>query len=277
MLGHDVVAELHRRSLPVLPLTRAQCDVTDAAQCESAIVGIGANVVINCTAYTNVNGAESEADAAMAINAYGAENLAAACRRAGARLIHVSTDYVYDGTKSEPYEATDQTNPLNSYGRSKLAGEHRIAAVLPADCWAVVRTAWLYGAQGNNFVKTMLRLGREGKDLNVINDQVGSPTYTVDLATTLVELALRNASGIIHATGSGECTWYEFAEEIFRLSGVKPASLKPCSSVEFPTPAVRPANSRLSPGSLVAAGVPRLPHWKDALERYLAETGELKP
>lgn len=276
MLGHDVVKELRRRGLAVVEFDRSRCDVTNADLCWKAIQSSAADVVINCAAYTNVNGAETETDLTMAVNSEGAANVAAACAATGARMIHVSTDYVFDGTKNGAYDAADATNPLNMYGRSKLAGEQRVAETLPEAQWAVVRTSWLYGANGPNFVKTMLNLARQGKDLKVINDQVGAPTYTVDLASALVDLAMTGASGIIHGTATGECTWYEFAREIFQMSGITPASLMPCVTADYPTPAVRPLNSRLSPASLLKFGVSALPHWQDGLKRYLEETGELQ-
>lgn len=276
MLGQDVVKELRRRGMDVVALDRTRCDITDAELCSKALQASAANIVLNCAAYTNVNGAETETDLAMAVNSDGAGNVAAACAQIGAKLIHVSTDYVFDGTKAGFYEITDATNPLNTYGRSKLAGEQHIADTLPEAQWAVVRTSWLYGADGPNFVKTMLNLARQGKDLKVINDQVGAPTYTVDLARALVDLALAGAYGTVHCTAAGECTWFEFAREIFRLSGITPGSMAPCATEDFPTPAARPLNSRLSPAALLSFGVPVLPHWKDGLKRYLEETGELK-
>lgn len=275
MLGTDVVKQLQRRNLPHQAFDRASFDLISPDSCRQALQQCRPAVVINCAAYTDVNRAESEEEQAMAINAIGAGNLAAACAEVGAACIYVSTDYVFDGKKPEPYLPSDPTNPVNAYGRSKLAGEIAVAAALPPTAWAIARTSWLYGASGPNFVKTMLRLARDGKDLKIIHDQVGAPTYTVDLAPALVELAVRRVHGIVHVTGSGACSWFEFAEEIFSKAGVQPPSLVPCGTAEFPTPAKRPANSRLSPDSLIKAGIQPLPHWADALHRYLQETGEV--
>lgn len=275
MLGTDVVVELERRGVAHRGFARAQCDVTSFETCRDALLDCRPSVVINCAAYTDVNRAEAEEIVAMAVNRTGASNVARACADVEAACIYVSTDYVFDGTKTEPYETTDRTNPVNAYGRTKLAGELVVSAVLPADKWTIARTSWLYGANGPNFVKTMLRLAREGKDLKIINDQKGAPTYTVDLAHALVDLAVEKTHGIVHVTNGGACTWFEFAQEIFRLSGVHPPSLAACATAEFPTPARRPANSRLSAKSLVDRQLTPLPPWQDALRRYLTDTGDL--
>jgi dTDP-4-dehydrorhamnose reductase len=276
MLGHDVVRELERRGVRYRAYDRAACDVASPESCEKLFAAEQFGAVVNCAAYTDVNRAESEEELATQINGIGAGNLAAACATAGARLIHVSTDYVFNGEKVGPYQVSDVTAPLNAYGRSKLAGEIAIARHLPEDQFCIARTSWLYGANGPNFVKTMLRLAGEGKVLKIINDQTGAPTYTVDLARALVDLALTpSACGIVHVTNSGECTWYEFARAIFEESGVTPGSILPCDTEDFPTPARRPANSRLSADRLLEFGISPLPAWRDGLRRYLQETGEL--
>ncbi len=280
MLGRDVVAECERRDLGCGALDRAGCDLTSFEACDRAVsVAVaehGRVTVINCGAYTDVNRAESEEGIATLINGEGVRNLARACVRGGARLVHVSTDYVFNGKKAGAYEVTDGVDPLNAYGRSKLAGEVGIQEEMAGGGWCIARTSWLYGAHGPNFVKTMLALAGQGKDLKVIDDQVGAPTYTVDLARGLVDLAVRpDVGGILHVTNGGECSWFEFARAIFELSGRRPKSLSPCGTVDFPTPAMRPANSRLSGASLERAGVELLPDWRDGLRRYLMETGEL--
>lgn len=274
-MGSDVVQELRRREIAHLSLGRAQCDVTSAEACRQAFADGQPTVVINCAAYTDVNRAESEIDLAMAVNRDGAANVAQACSDMGASCIYVSTDYVFDGGKPEPYEPTDLTNPINAYGRTKLAGEQAVVAALPDGKWTIARTSWLYGAHGPNFVKTMLRLARDGKYLKIISDQRGAPTYTVDLARALVDMAIGAAGGVVHVTNSGACSWYEFAQEIFALSGVNPLSLIPCATADFPTAACRPSNSQLSSTSLVDRQVAPLPPWQDGLRRYLAETGDL--
>lgn len=276
MLGTDVVKELQRRGIAHIALDRTACDVTSPDSCFSALARHRPAALINCAAYTDVNRAESEEDKAMAINATGAENLARACSDSGTFMVQVSTDYVYDGMKTEPYSTADATAPINAYGRSKLAGEKAVARVLPHTGYCIARTSWLFGSAGPNFVKTMLRLARDGKDLKIIHDQVGAPTYTVDLARALVDLAVGGYAGIFHVTGGGACSWFEFAQEIFNQAGVHPPTLEPCASDEFPTPAKRPASSRLSDRSIVNNNIQPLPHWTDGLTRYLRETGELK-
>lgn len=282
MLGRDVTAELERRGVPFRALDRSACDVTSMGACHQALsaareeAGDRDVAVINCAAYTDVNGAETATELADSINAWGPRNLAEACALVGARLIHVSTDYVFDGSKDAPYEVDDLVNPVNAYGLSKMMGETPIPLLMKPGQWTIARTSWLYGAHGPNFVKTMLKLAGEGRDLKVINDQVGAPTYTVDLARALVDLAVRpEGAGMVYVTNGGACSWFEFAQEIFALSGVHPASLSPCATDDFPTPARRPANSRLSDASLRAAGVEVLPPWQDGLRRYLAEVGAL--
>jgi dTDP-4-dehydrorhamnose reductase len=198
------------------------------------------------------------------------------CTEIGAHLVHVSTDYVFDGTKSAPYSPTDATNPINSYGKSKLAGEKAVTATMRSN-WTIARTSWLYGSGGPNFIETMLRLAREGRNLKVVDDQTGTPTYTVDLARALADIAVGPPLEIIHATAEGSCNWFEFAKEIFKQSRVRPCSLAPCSSEDFPTPAARPANSRLSNQSLLDANISLLPEWRDGLQRYLLEIGIIKP
>ena len=189
MLGQDVAAELNRRSFPHRTLCRSMCDVTSLDSCRQALLTEKFDVVINCAAYTNVNQAEHEEELALLVNGTGARNIATVCRETGARCIYVSTDYVFDGTKGEPYAPDDPPHPINAYGRTKLSGEQATAAMLPPEQFLVVRTSWLYGAHGGNFVKTMLMLARAGKDLKIINDQMGAPTYTADLAHGLADLA----------------------------------------------------------------------------------------
>jgi len=281
MLGRDVSSELARRGVTPISKDRAACDITELVSLRSAaqelqtLCGSGGSrrgVVINCAAYTDVNRAESEETLALAINGDGPGHLASVCRDHGFHLVHVSTDYVFDGTKAEPYETEDATFPINAYGRTKLAGEVAINQVMAEGTWAVARTSWLYGVHGPNFVKTMLRLAGEGRDMKVIGDQVGAPTYTADLARALVDIALEpRARGILHVTNSGSCSWFEFARAIFEDAGIQPKSLVACATADFPTPARRPANSRLSPASLLKAGIAPLPDWRDGLRHYLAQ------
>jgi dTDP-4-dehydrorhamnose reductase len=251
MLGQDIVRAAGGAAVA---LTRADLDVTDAAAVRDAL---GGATVINSAAYTNVDGAETESVAAHAVNEEGARNVAEAAER----VIYVSTDYVFDGTKAGPYVESDHTAPLQEYGRSKLAGERATAAANPNHL--IVRASWLFGAGGKNFVETMLALGTERDELRVVDDQVGCPTFTGYLAEALVALAAVDERGILHAAGSGSCSWFEFAQEILRRAGVD-CDVQPCSTDEFPRPARRPANSVLGSEREMAP----LPAWQDGLDAY---------
>jgi dTDP-4-dehydrorhamnose reductase len=271
MLGSDLMDELQARGLAVEGFDKADGDIADAAQCMALLGRARPRAVINCAAFTDVNGAETRRDEAMRINAAGAGHVARACAAVRARCVYISTDYVFDGLKDSPYLEDDAPNPVSAYGISKLAGERETAAAAPDH--AIVRTSWLYGVRGKCFPATVLAAARAGKPLRVVDDQIGAPTYTRDLARALADVALMPATGVFHATNSGACTWFEFAREILRKSGVVPVSLEPCRAADYPSPARRPANSRLANVRLRAAGVPALPPWPDALGRYLAELG----
>ncbi len=238
----------------------------------SAVLGFcereAIDLVFNCAAYTDVNRAESDEKTAFAVNADGAENLALAMRARGGRYILISTDYVFDGKKGSPYLEEDACAPLGVYGRSKREGEVRSLAACPNT--AILRTAWLYGRTGHNFLKTVQKICSERGAMRVVNDQFGSPTFTQDLAYHMLVLADRSECGIFHATCEGVCTWYEFAAEIARLSDIR-AEISPCTTAEYPTPAARPAYSVLENGRLKALGIHRFRHWKDALCAYFAK------
>jgi dTDP-4-dehydrorhamnose reductase len=236
-------------------LTHADLDVTDAAAVADALAGA---TVINCAAYTDVDGAEGDPDTAHGVNEVGARNVA----EVAARVVYVSTDYVFDGTKTTAYLESDPANPLSAYGRSKLAGERATLTASPQSL--IVRSSWLFGAGGRNFVTTMLRLGEQGGEVKVVDDQVGSPTFTGHLAEALVELAEGHGHGFMHVAGSGACSWYQFARAIFDRAGIE-AELAPCTTEEFPRPARRPANSVLES----ERGAPELPAWQDGLDAYL--------
>lgn len=247
---------------------RADLDITDPAAVR-AIIEPG-DVVLNCAAYTAVDRAESEPDAAFAANGTGPAVLAAECARVGARLIHLSTDYVFPGTHDRPYDTADATGPTTVYGRSKLAGE--LAVLEQATDAQVVRTAWVYRGHDGDFVATMLRLERERDTVDVVDDQLGSPTYAVDLAAGLLELANRPAAPrLLHATNTGRATWFELARAVFEEIGADPDRVRPCDSTAFPRPARRPAYSVLSDRSWVAAGLTPFRPWRAALRAALAD------
>jgi len=267
MLGTDLM-ELLSRDETVHPVgvDIAELDITDALSVEECLDREGPDIAINCAAFTDVDGCESQEGAARAVNALGPEFLARACAARGIRLVHVSTDYVFDGRKKEPYLPDDMPNPLSAYGRTKLAGERAVAAHCPDHL--VVRTAWLYGEHGKNFVRTMLRLARERDRLRVVSDQVGSPTFTRDLAKLLRALALSDAVGVTHATNAGSCSWYEFAREIVRLAGL-PAHVQPIPASEYPTAAQRPANSVLDCSRTDRITGMARRHWREALAEFI--------
>lgn len=267
-LGHDVVEELKRRGLEYTAPTSEEMDITDQ---DSVLDWIGTacpRAVIHCAAYTAVDKAEDEADLCKRVNAEGTRNIARACHDVGAKMVYISTDYVFDGSGSEPWETGDKTGPLNVYGASKLAGEQMVRAIL--DEYFIVRISWVFGKNGNNFVKTMLRLGESRNALNVVADQWGAPTYTKDLAPLLCDMVQTEKYGTYHATNEGVTNWAEFAKEIFHQAHME-CAVHPISTAEYPTKAVRPLNSRLSKRSLDEQGFARLPDWKDALARYLGE------
>jgi dTDP-4-dehydrorhamnose reductase len=247
MLGQDVA-----RASGGVPLTRAELDVTDRDAVRAAISP--EDVVFNCAAYTNVDGAEADEEAALRVNRDGARNVA----EAAGKVAYVSTDYVFDGSKREPYLESDPTGPMSGYGRSKLEGEHATAAANPRHF--IVRSSWLFGPGGRNFVETMLGLGPE---VRVVDDQVGCPTFTGHLAEALVPLADSEDYGIHHMAASGSCSWFEFAREIFTRARVD-TRVEPCTTAEFPRPAPRPAYSVLG-----SERGHRLPSWQDGLDAYL--------
>jgi dTDP-4-dehydrorhamnose reductase len=249
-------------------------DITDLAAVRATMSDFGPDVVVNAAAYTAVDNAESDEEAAYRVNASGAAVLATAVDGHGGRLLHVSTDYVFAGDGRRPYDVHDEPAPRTAYGRTKLAGERAVRELLP-DAAYVVRTAWVYGARGANFVKTMARLEGEHDTVRVVADQRGSPTWSVDLARALLELARSGApAGTYHCTGGGDTTWHGFAQAIFTELGADPARVLPATSAEYPRPAPRPAYSVLSNRSWRAAGLTPLPHWRDGLRRAFSEFGQ---
>ncbi len=265
MLGRAVVDAAAARGHDVHGATRAQLDVGDAAAVRRAVAAQRPQAVVNCAAYTDVDGAESDRAAAAAVNGDGAGHVAAATAEVGAAIVHVSTDYVFDGSKREPWLESDPTGPLGVYGETKLAGEHAVAAANPAH--AIVRTAWLYGAGGRNFVDTMLALGAQREEVSVVTDQVGCPTWTGHLAGALVALAERpSQTGIHHIAAAGSCSWNELAREVFARAQID-CRVLPATSEDFPRPATRPAYSVL--GTERADPLVLAP-WRQGLAEYLA-------
>ncbi|MEO6715331.1 MAG: dTDP-4-dehydrorhamnose reductase [Mycobacteriales bacterium] len=275
MLATDLEAVLAAGGHEVRPLTIHDLDITDADAADGLISQWSSgtdSVVFNCAAYTNVDGAEADEAAAHLINAVGPANLAGACARAGADLVHISTDYVFPGDAQTPYEVDSPTGPKSAYGRTKLAGEQAVRSLAPSSY--VVRTAWLYGAGGKNFVRTMASLERDRETLTVIDDQRGSPTWSRDLSESLVALASTRAYGIYHCTNSGDTTWCGFARAVFEEVGADPMRVRPCTTADYPLPAPRPAYSVLSGAALAGAGVPPMRPWRDALKAAFAEAGD---
>jgi dTDP-4-dehydrorhamnose reductase len=265
MLGADVRRAAERSGHDVTALTRADLDVTDAGAVGHAVAGARPDAIVNCAAWTDVDGAERAEAAALAVNGAAPGVLARAADAAGALLIHPSTDYVFDGTARRPYVESDPTAPVGAYGRTKLAGEQAIAAA--TDRHLIVRTAWLYGRDGGNFVDTILRLARERDALAIVDDQIGSPTWSRELAEAIVALAEADAHGIRHVAGAGSCSWLDFAREILRREGVE-CELRGQTTAELGRPAPRPAWSVLASEH---ADAPRLPDWRSGLAGYLGE------
>lgn len=270
-LGYDVMNVLRQRQIDCLGADLEDFDITDEAATTAFITNYRPDAVIHCSAYTAVDRAEEDAARCEQVNVEGTRHIAAACREIGAKMLYLSTDYVFPGTGEDFYEVDDPTGPLSVYGKTKLGGELAVKSLL--DRYFIVRIAWVFGKNGNNFVKTMLRLGQQRDQVNVVCDQVGSPTYTADLAPLLCDMVQTEQYGTYHATNEGICSWAEFAAEIFRLSGSQ-TTVNPIPSSEYPAKAARPFNSRLSKKSLDLAGFSRLPSWQDALARYLREIQE---
>ena len=269
-LGHDVVDELTKRGHTPIGVDVEEMDITDAAAVEQEMKKEPLDAVIHCAAYTAVDPAEDNREVCMRVNAEGTRNIARVCRELDIKMVYISTDYVFDGEGERPWEPDDARNPLNVYGESKYQGELAVEEYL--DKYFIVRIAWVFGVNGKNFIKTMLRLAKDHKEINVVNDQTGSPTYTYDLAVLLADMVETEKYGRYHATNEGLCTWYEFACEIFRAAGMESVKVTPVPSSGYPaSKAKRPMNSRMSKEKLSENGFERLPDWKDAVARYLKE------
>jgi dTDP-4-dehydrorhamnose reductase len=268
-LGHDLVAAFSGDNrYDVHGTTHASMDLADRDSVLATVCGFEPDIVIHAAAWTAVDKAESEPDAAYAANAFGTRNVAEGARRVGAHVVYVSTDFVFDGAKGEPYREWDPPAPMSVYGASKLAGEHEID---PG--WATVRTGWVCGVHGNNFVKTMLRLASERDTWGVVDDQRGCPSFTADLAPAIKQLAIGRLPGTFHLSNQGPTTWYGFACAILEAAGHAPARVKPITTADYPTPATRPANSVLDNFAWRAAGFAPLDDWHEPLARMIKELG----
>lgn len=270
-LGHDVCCELKKRSIDYCGVSSRELNITDKESVSKFLLAYRPDVVIHCAAYTKVDQAEDEPEKAFVVNRDGTRNMAETCRKLNAKMIYISTDYVFPGTGDQPYEVDDPKGPLNVYGQSKLEGELAVQELL--DKYFIVRISWVFGKNGRNFVKTMLRLAETRPEVSVVADQIGSPTYTADLAPLLCDMAETEKYGAYHATNEGICSWAEFAEEVFKQAG-KLMKVNYIPTKDYPTKAVRPMNSRLNKQCLEAAGLSRLPDWHMALEHYLLELKE---
>lgn len=266
-LGQDVV-KLFSVSHEVYGFGREDLDITNDVKVKSVVQEVQPEVIIHCAAYTAVDKAEEEKEQAYLVNAQGTRNIALAANVVGAKLCAVSTDYVFDGQATMPYDIDSPTTPQSVYGASKLAGETFVRELM--EKYFIVRTSWVFGLYGNNFVKTMLKLGRQGHSLKVVDDQIGSPTYTKDLAEFLLSLVQSEKYGTYHVSNTGACSWYEFARNIFQKTSLD-VELSPCTTEKYPRPAPRPKYSVMSQQAIRSQGFKLLPPWQEALEDFLTE------
>ena len=275
-LGTDVMAELKSNNIEAVGIDREELDIVDAKACEEFFDKANAekriDAVIHCAAYTAVDKAEDEQELSYNINALGTKNIATACKKFDMKLMYISTDYVFNGQGERPWEPDDERQPLNVYGKTKYEGELFVEEI--AKKYFIVRIAWVFGVAGNNFIKTMLKLAKERDSLTVVDDQIGSPTYTADLSKLLVSMIQTDKYGRYHATNEGYCSWYEFAKEIFKVAKVT-INVAPVDSSAYPAKAKRPANSRMEKKKLDEMGFKRLPSWQDATRRYIEELQKL--
>ena len=264
-LGYDVVKELQKQNIECYGATRKDFDITDFRSTYTFIINYMPDAVIHCAAYTAVDKAEDEQGLCHLVNTSATENIAEICKKINAKLLYISTDYVFNGRKDGFYEVDDETNPINVYGKSKLLGEKAVQKILKK--YFIVRISWVFGKHGNNFVKAMMRLGKELKEINVVSDQYGSPTYTADLSSLLVEMIKTEKYGIYHATNEGVCSWAEFAEEIFKIAKMD-VNVNYITTAEYRTRAKRPLNSKLSK-KRIKENFYELPNWKSSLQTFI--------
>lgn len=267
-LGFDVCRELDKRSIENKGIDRDDCDITDEQAVLSYIKNYAPDVVVHCAAYTAVDRAEDEKEICYNVNVKGTEYIARACKEIDAKMVYISTDYVFEGTGDKAYEVQDNTAPDNTYGITKYQGEEAVRKILSK--YFIIRISWVFGINGNNFINTMMKLGESRSELNVVADQIGSPTYTYDTAPLICDMIATEKYGTYHATNEGYCSWADLAEYIFSVTGQK-VLVHHIKSEEYPTKASRPKNSRLSKASLDNAGFKRLPDWQDAVKRYINE------
>lgn len=270
-LGYDVVERLKKLNVEHIGVDRQDFDLTNEEQTKSFILNYKPDVVVHCAAYTAVDKAEDERDICYAVNVLGTRYIAQVCKKINAKMVYISTDYVFDGEKEEPYEVLDTPKPVNYYGLTKYLGEQETQKSL--DKFFIVRTSWVFGKNGNNFVKTILKLGQERREVKVVCDQIGSPTYTYDLAKLLCDMIQTDKYEIYHATNEGYCSWYEFACEIFKITEMGYVDVIPIKSEEYATKAIRPKYSKLSKNELKLNGFSTLLNWKDALKKYINVLG----
>ncbi|EHJ02138.1 dTDP-4-dehydrorhamnose reductase [Clostridium sp. DL-VIII] len=264
-LGFDVITEFNKRNINALGIGREDLDITNDKAVNEYITKLKPKCIVHCAAYTAVDKAEDEKELCYNVNVIGTANIAKACKKVNAKMIYISTDYVFDGHGDKPFEINDVPNPLSVYGKAKYEGELVVQKYL--NKYFIVRVSWVFGIHGNNFVKTMLRLGKERKSIDVVADQIGSPTYTVDLAKLLCDMTESEKYGVYHATNEGFCSWAEFAKEIMKIANLD-CKINYISTKEYLTKAVRPLNSRLSKKSLANNRFKLLADWEDALARF---------
>lgn len=270
-LGYDIVKECTLKGLSFMATDSQDLDITDEHAVQNFFLAYPIKAVIHCAAYTAVDAAEDQRELCFKVNVEGTKNLAIECAKRDIKLLFVSTDYVFDGQKEGFYETTDHVNPIGIYAQSKAEGEKIVTQRVRQHF--VVRISWVFGLNGKNFVKTMLRIGKDKDSVNVVADQFGSPTYTYDVAKTMVDIIESEKYGVYHATNEGECSWAQFAETIYDLAGYT-TQVNFIKTSDYPTKAQRPNNSKLSKQSLLDSGFKPLPHWKDALKRYIIELKE---
>ena len=269
-LGYDVVRELTKRGHTAICVDIKEMDITKKDEVRAVITSSNVEAVVHCAAYTAVDAAEEQEELCHKVNTEGTRNIVEACKEVDCKMIYISTDYVFDGQGTNSWLPDESVKaPINIYGKTKYEGELAVQELLQK--YYIVRTSWVFGGNGHNFIKTMLRLGKERGAVSVVDDQIGSPTYTYDLAVLLADMVETEQYGVYHATNEGICSWYEFACEIFKQAGMNEVVVTPVDSSSFPSKAKRPSNSRMSKDKLMQNGYHRLPAWQDALRRYLQE------